>query len=148
MKSALPAVLDSRIFDEFPWGKTWPPTKGAGNYADTFFQGKLPGQGAIADYTDGYETTAPVMSFRPNKLGLYDLGGNVWEWCSDWFNSEAIEGVRRGGSWREYERTRLLTSKRLRPRPNIRLDDLGFRCVVEIRAGLKWRVKPVKNMGE
>jgi len=128
----LPSILDGRIADEFPWGKTWPPTKGAGNYADTSVQGKLPQQGVIDDYTDGYETTAPVMSFRPNNLGIYDLGGNVWEWCSDWYNSEAIEGVRRGGSWSEHQRTRLLTSRRLRPRPSIRLNDLGFRVVLVV----------------
>ena len=68
----------------YPWGVKWPPPKGAGNYADTSYAAKFPDMGSIPGYTDGFVTTAPVMSFQPNRLGIYDLGGNVMEWTDEY----------------------------------------------------------------
>lgn len=118
--------------DAFPWGKGWPPPKGAGNYSDESRRAKTinaPTQ-YLNGYDDGYPTTAPVMQFKPNKLGIYDMGGNVWEWVEDWHSVERKEHGLRGGSWRHYEQGYLLSSSRNRNTPTYRFYNSGFRVVL------------------
>jgi len=54
--------------------------------------------GNYLGHEDGYDDTAPVMSFLPNHLGIYDLGGNAWEWCDGWFADDHKQRVLRGGA--------------------------------------------------
>jgi formylglycine-generating enzyme required for sulfatase activity len=68
---------------KYPWGNQFPPTSPSGNYADTSAKKLLPAY--IENYNDGYPVTAPPAKFKANDLGLYDLGGNVAEWCHDFY---------------------------------------------------------------
>jgi formylglycine-generating enzyme required for sulfatase activity len=117
---------------DFPWGTQWPPLQGSGNYSDESRKTKAPNASAqyLANYDDGFPTTAPVMSFQPNKFGLYDLGGNVWEWCEDRHDTTQKERVLRGGSWGRNDRTSLLSSQRAHYLPGTRYESYGFRIVL------------------
>ena len=134
-KGELPSQV-SPVPDAFPWGDDFPlKTKNKpGNFSDVSLKGKAPSPDGKAnntdDYDDGFPTTAPVMSFKPNKFGLYDLGGNVWEWCEDWYDNAQQERELRGASWHDSNRFFLLASYRLHGSPGGRHNDHGFRCVV------------------
>jgi formylglycine-generating enzyme required for sulfatase activity len=126
-----PEKLNGGIQDEFPWGKKWPPPKGSGNYSDQTRKARITNVKfpAIDGYDDGFPTTAPVMSFTPNELGIYDLGGNVQEWCDDWYDRGKTERVMRGGSYGLAVRGQLLSSFRGHYAPGVRVP--GFRVVLD-----------------
>lgn len=127
---ATPAERDGRIPDVYPWGKDWPPPNNVGNY-----HGEL--------RKDDFDYTSPVGSFPANCHGLHDLGGNVWEWCSDAYDSQETYRVLRGASWHSSKPHTLLSSARLSNSPGHRVDIIGFRCVLEAR-----RPSPVFSMRE
>ncbi|MBU6301062.1 MAG: SUMF1/EgtB/PvdO family nonheme iron enzyme, partial [Verrucomicrobia bacterium] len=120
--TASPEEKDGKIEGVYPWGTQWPPPQGAGNY-----------DASLA--CDRFDGTAPVGSFAPNQLGLYDLGGNVWEWCEDLYSSSVTYRVLRGGSWFDHGSANLLSSNRLRGTPSGRFDFSGFRVVLEVGSG-------------
>jgi hypothetical protein len=118
-----PEARDSKIKNEFPWGKQWPPPGDAGNYAGP--------RRRIA--------TIPVGSFKANSIGLYDLGGNVWEWCLDTYKGDNNAtgrdwGVLRGGSWATSNRLEMQSSYRNVVDRNERDVIYGFRCVLATKA--------------
>jgi hypothetical protein len=120
--TASPRDKGNKIEGVYPWGNQWPPPNGAGNYGPAL-------------NCDDFETTAPVGSFSANRFGLYDLGGNVWEWCEDWYNSDQEGRVLRGGSWGFNSEFFLRSSDRFDVTPSLRYDFGGFRLVLEVGSG-------------
>jgi hypothetical protein len=113
---ATPAKRSGKI-PSYPWGLRWPPPKGAGNFHSDL-------------NVDSFEQTSPVGSFPANACGLYDMVGNVCEWCMDWYDSDKNGRVLRGASWRSNFPANLLSSSRINYYPDLRNDNVGFRCVL------------------
>jgi formylglycine-generating enzyme len=138
---------------KYAWGNELQPT---GRWATNIFQGHFPDTNTGED---GYIGTSPVTAFPPNGYGLYDMGGNVWEWCQDWYRSDAYvrdvslgktvtdprgpdssydpgepgvkKRVLRGGSFLCNSRycRRYLVGSRGKEEPGTSTSNIGFRCV-------------------
>jgi sulfatase modifying factor 1 len=131
---------------KYIWGDAWPPPRGAGNFADKTAKTVFSDWSIIEGYDDGYVYPAPVGSFDPNGYGLYDMAGNVWEWCADWYDlgyyakspkenptgpSYGKYRVLRGGSWSCYGTYYLPAASRYyRINPTDSYNFNGFRGVV------------------
>ncbi len=125
-----------------------------GKWLANIYQGKFPLKNTKED---GYETTAPVKSYPANAYGLYDMEGNVWEWCSDFYRPDyygesakdnpngpknsydpqepgAVKRVQRGGSFlcNDEYCERYKAGSRGKGEVNSPTNNVGFRCVVDI----------------
>lgn len=107
----------SGIIDGFPWGENFPPPPGAGNYHPRLS-------------VDEFPETSPVGSFSPNKYGIYDLGGNVWEWCMDEYEKGSNLRVLRGASCFNDDPELLRSSYRDKYQPDKGRNNAGIRIVL------------------
>jgi formylglycine-generating enzyme required for sulfatase activity len=125
----------------YPWG---PELEPGGEHRMNVWQGTFPRHNTLAD---GFYGTAPVHAYPPNAYGLYNMTGNTWEWCADWFRrtfhmqdrhtnprgpQAGTHKVVRGGSYlsnASYCR-RYRVSARSSLTPDTSSSDVGFRCAV------------------
>ena len=147
------AARSGKHFDKYYWGNDLKP---GGKYVANIFQGSFPWKNLKED---GYTEIAPVKSFPPNGFGLYDMDGNVWEWCNDFYRPDyyasspaknpqgpkdsydpdepnTVKHVQRGGSFLcsdEYC-IRYKAGSRGKGEVNSASNNLGFRCVMDEKA--------------
>jgi len=132
-KGSTPKEKSGKIKGVYPWGTQWPPPKGAGNYAgyearDENWPSTFD---TIQGYGDDFPRTSQVGSFTANQYGLYDMGGNVRQWCEDWYDGDREWRVLRGASWADESFTNLESAYRpIYTYPFRRFDFFGFRCVL------------------
>jgi formylglycine-generating enzyme required for sulfatase activity len=124
---------------KYPWGNHYPPTNKTVNIADVSAKDIL--SATLDRYNDGYPVSSPSGGFSSNDLGLYDLGGNVAEWCHDYYSiisystqkayldptgpKEGKHRIVRGSSWRHAGISALRSA--YRDYSNGKRADLGFR---------------------
>jgi len=141
------AARGGLVGKEYVWGNDPIPPKGAGNLADMSARKIFLRIDFFVGYDDGYSYTAPVGRFEPNGYGLYDMAGNVNEWCADWYDSNYYAnapkqnpkgpesgGTRsvRGGAWCSFPSYARVGFRWDLP-PNDTYDSQGFRCVSDVK---------------
>ena len=109
----------------YPWGDELTPD---GVHRTNVWQGVFPSRN---DCEDGFYGTAPVDAFAPNGFGLYNVVGNTWEWCADWFDATRVGRAIRGGSYLCHASYchRYRVAARSSSTPPSTAGNVGLRCV-------------------
>jgi sulfatase modifying factor 1 len=129
----------------YPWGDLLKP---GSEHLCNIWQGKFPDKN---NCSDGYAGTAPVNAYQPNGFGLYNVSGNVWEWCNDWFSptwhksapdsrvnpkgpQQGSRRVMRGGSYLCHKSycNRYRVAARSSNTPDSSSGNMGFRCAADL----------------
>ncbi len=121
---------DQRIY---PWGDKWPPPndynyrgeEGSGLLYALFQREKF-----IRGHKDRFVITGPITQSGLNTWGLYGVGGNVWEWCQNWFDAEKKTRPIRGGAWNNERENTLQVAHRAAVPPAWANECIGFRVVI------------------
>lgn len=144
------ASCGERDNELYHWGNSTLPEVNGNKYEngpDEIMHQHFPKMKYWKGYTDGYVFYAPVGSFKPNGFGLYDMSGNVWEWCADWFAEDLFtidervdpvvkEKVKykskiiRGGAWCYSPEQHRNSERGVVEAENFWTASLGFRCVL------------------
>jgi formylglycine-generating enzyme required for sulfatase activity len=142
------AARGGYLHASFPWGRDMLVD---GRYQANTWQGEFPKQDLARD---GFRSLAPVASYNPNHFGLYDMSGNVWEWCGDWYEenlystragrvtenpmgpADGFLKAQRGGSYLSAESNApaFTVFGRMASDPTSTFPHLGFRCVRDANA--------------
>jgi formylglycine-generating enzyme len=137
------AARGGLVQKRFAWGDELTPD---GRHRCNIWQGVFPTHNTAED---GHTGTAPVRSYKPNGYGLYNVAGNVWEWCHDWFSVDfQVNGPRgdpvgpstgdrkvvRGGSYLCHNSycNRYRVAARTANTPDSSTGNIGFRCVRDV----------------
>ncbi len=129
---------------KYAWGDELVPND---EHQCNIWQGKFPDKNTEAD---GFTGTAPVDTYQPNGYGLYNIAGNVWEWCIDWFSASypllrikdnptgpgsGTERVIRGGSYLCHHSycNRYRVAARTANTPGSSTGNMGFRCAKNVK---------------
>lgn len=120
---------------KYPWGDAWPPLYG--NYSDLSAKKVFADWKGIDNYNDGFAATCPVIYSGTNEWDICGMGGNVWEWCEDWYGKDQSEKILHGGGWDFDDQASLTIDYRGFDKPNMKFDTVGFRVVISERESTK-----------
>jgi sulfatase modifying factor 1 len=137
------AARGGLISQRYPWGNELTP---GGKHRCNIWQGRFPEENTGAD---GYQWTAPARCFPANGYGFYNMSGNVWEWCSDWFSptwpytgtrdnpagpASGESKLMKGGSFLCHDSycNRYRVAARTANTPDSSTTNCGFRCALDV----------------